>query len=72
MALIVQTQLRCSGNHMGIGYVSVVKDAAKLGGLLMPLLVISGLLLIWVLIVVICLYLGHGYEAPLGGNILLR
>jgi hypothetical protein len=57
---------------MGIGYVSVVKDAAKLGGLLMPLLVISGLLLIWVLIVVICLYLGNGYEAPLGGNILLR
>ena len=57
---------------MGIGYTSVVKDAAKLSGLLMPLLVICGLLLIWVLIVVICLLLGQGLDTPLYGNILIH
>ncbi|HTY91975.1 MAG TPA: hypothetical protein VMC84_12435 [Methanocella sp.] len=51
---------------------SVVKDATKLGGLLMPLLVIFGLLVLWVLIVVICLFLGQGLDVPLYGNILIH
>jgi len=58
--------------HMGIGNMSVVKDATKLGGLLMPLLVIFGLLVLWVLIVVICLFLGQGLDVPLYGNILIH
>jgi hypothetical protein len=57
---------------MGTEYGSAFKEAAKLGSLIMPLLVIGGLLLLWVLIVVICLYVGQGYEAPLGGIILLH
>jgi len=57
---------------MGTGYISAVKDAAKLGELLMPLLVICGLLLLWVLIVVICLFLGQGLDTPLHGNILIH
>jgi len=57
---------------MGTGYISAVKDAAKLGELLMPLLVICGLLLLWVLIVVICLFLGQGLDMPLHGNVLIH
>ena len=57
---------------MGTGYISVVKDAAKLGSLLMPILVICGLLLLWVLIVVICLFLGQGLDTTLYGNILIH
>ena len=62
----------CVENHMGTGYISVVKDAVRLSGLLMPLLVICGLLLLWVLIVVICLFLGQGLGAPFHGNVLIH
>ncbi|BAI61103.1 hypothetical protein MCP_1031 [Methanocella paludicola SANAE] len=57
---------------MGSGYISVVRDAAKLGSLIMPLLVICGLLLLWVVIVIICLYMGQGLDPQLGGTILLH
>ncbi len=57
---------------MGSGYTSVVKDAAKLGSLIMPLLVICGLLALWVLIVIICLYMGQGWDSQLGGTVLLH
>lgn len=70
--LTVQTQQCCVEKRMGSGYTSVVKDAAKLRSLIMPLLVICGLLLLWVLIVVICLYMGQGLDSHLGGTILLH
>jgi len=57
---------------MGIGYISVVKNAVKMSELLMPLLVICGLLLLWVLIVVVCLFLGQGLDMPLHGNVLIH
>jgi hypothetical protein len=62
----------CSEHHMGIGYVSVLKHAVKLGGLLMPFLVIGGLLLLWALIVIVCLNFGPLSASLLGGNILLH
>lgn len=52
---------------MGTEYASAFKEAAKLGSLIMPLLVIGGLLLLWACIVIICLYLGPEYAAPLSG-----
>ncbi len=57
---------------MGLGYVSVVKNAAKLGNVLMPFLVICGLLAIWVLIVIICLWVGQVSALPIGGELLLQ
>jgi len=57
---------------MGIGYISVFKNAVKMSELLMPLLVICGLLLLWVLIVVVCLFLGQGLDMPLNGNVLIH
>jgi hypothetical protein len=57
---------------MGSEYTSVVKGAEKLGSLLMPLLVICGLLMLWVVIVIICLYMGQGWDSQLGGTILVH
>ncbi len=57
---------------MGSEYTSVVKYAVKMGSLLMPFLVICGLLALWVVIVVICLYMGQGWDSQLGGTILLH
>ena len=57
---------------MGTGYISVVKDAVRLSGLLMPLLVIGALLLLWVVIVAICLFLGQGLGVPSYGNVLIH
>ncbi len=45
---------------MGLESVLTAKNAAKLGGLVSPILVIGGLLLLWVAIVLVCLNFGLG------------
>lgn len=52
---------------MGIGYESFVRDAARLGNMVLPMLVIVGLLALWAMIVVVCLLLGQGLDWPLYG-----
>ncbi len=46
-----------------------VRNAVRLGGLLLPILVIGGLLLLWVAIVIVCLNFGQAYP---GGNLLIH
>ncbi len=46
-----------------------VKNAVRLGGLLLPILVIGGLLLLWVAIVIVCLNFGQAYA---GGNLFIH
>ena len=46
-----------------------VKNAVRLGDLLLTILVISGLLLLWVAIVIVCLNFGQAYP---GGNLLIH
>jgi hypothetical protein len=45
---------------MGLATVINAKNAARLGGLISPILVIGGLLLMWVDIVLVCLNFGLG------------
>ena len=54
---------------MDIASVLNAKNAAMLGSLLLPILVIGGLLLLWVAIVVVCLNFGQIYP---GGNMLIH
>ncbi len=54
---------------MDIASVLNVENAARLGGLLLPLMVIGGLLLLWVAIVIVCLNVGQIYP---GGNVLIH
>ncbi len=46
-----------------------VRNAVRLGGLLLPILVIGGLLLLWVAIVIVCLNFGQAYP---GGNLFIH
>lgn len=45
---------------MGLESVINAKNAARLGGMLSPVLVIGGLLLMWVAIVIVCHNFGLG------------
>jgi hypothetical protein len=54
---------------MDIASVLNVNNAVRLGGLLLPILVIGGLLLMWVAIVIVCLNFGQAYS---GGNLLIH
>jgi hypothetical protein len=63
---------RCSERHMEIGSLDMVKNIVKEGGMLMPLMAIIGLLALWALIVILCLYLGQAYDPSLAGKILLH
>jgi hypothetical protein len=54
---------------MDIASVLNVNNAVRLGGLLLPILVIGGLLLMWVAIVIVCINFGQAYP---GGNVLIH
>jgi hypothetical protein len=54
---------------MDIATVLNAKNVIRLGGLLLPILVIGGLLLLWVAIVIVCLNFGQAFP---GGNMLVR
>lgn len=64
--------LSCSDRRMKIESLVMVKNAVLKKDMLLPLLAVMGLLAIWVLVVIVCLYFGHAYEGSIVGKVLLK